>query len=90
MRLTISSQISQQDVALICATKAPQVLAGSFISWFCFSLLLRLKPLPPRVSMAYSHSVPQKAEVTETQRTTLSLQLPSVKGWWPPGVRNCQ
>ena len=77
MGLKISSRISQLDVVLIGTTKTPQVLAGPFSSWFCFSLLW-LK-LPPQGS-AQPILSPKKAEVTETQRTTLNLQWAGVKG----------
>ena len=77
MGLKISSRISQLDVVLIGTTKTLQVLAGPFSSWFCFSLLW-LKP-PPQGS-AQPILSPQKAEVTETQRTTLNLQWAGVKG----------
>lgn len=54
-------------------------------SWALQLLILLLPPpltqtVPPRVHHSPIHSVLQKAEVTETQKTTLNLQWAGVKG----------
>ena len=54
-------------------------------SWALQLLILLLPPpltqmVPPQRSPQPIYSVPQKAEVTETQKTTLNLQWAGVKG----------